>query len=39
MQSPFGNKDWLLAYWSKERLFSVEARRAWVEPDLAPLPF
>jgi hypothetical protein len=29
-----GRSDWLLAYWSKDRLFSVEARRAWVEPDL-----
>jgi hypothetical protein len=26
-------------YWTRERLFSVEARRNWVEPDLAPLPF
>lgn len=34
-----GRSDWLLAYWSKPVLFSVAARRAWVEPDLAPLPF
>ena len=34
-----GRSDWLLAYWSKPALFSVEARRRWVEPDLAPLPF
>lgn len=34
-----GRRDWLLAYWSRERLFSVEARRGWVEPDLATLPF
>ena len=34
-----GRSDWLLAYWSKGRLFSVEARRVWVEPDLQPLPF
>jgi hypothetical protein len=39
MDSPLGNKDWLLDYWSRERLFSAAARRAWVEPDLAPLPF
>jgi hypothetical protein len=39
MASPLGKSDWLLAYWSRERLFSVEARRAWVEPDLRPLPF
>jgi len=39
MASPYGRSDWLLQYWSKARLFSVEARRSWVEPDLAPLPF
>lgn len=32
--SSFGRPDWLLAYWSRERLFSAAARRAWVEPDL-----
>ena len=26
-------------FWSKPVLFSVEARRSWVEPDLKPLPF
>ena len=39
LSSPYGRSDWLLAYWSKARLFSVQARRAWVEPDLQPLPF
>ena len=39
MESAFGKPDWLLAYWTKERLFSVEARRAWVEPDIQALPF
>jgi hypothetical protein len=39
MASPLGRSDWLLAHWSRERLFSVAARRAWVEPDLAPLAF
>jgi hypothetical protein len=34
-----GRSDWLLAYWSKPLLFSVAARRAWVEPDLKQLPF
>jgi hypothetical protein len=38
MASPLGDPDWLLAYWSRERLFSVEARRAWLGPDLRPLP-
>ena len=37
MASELGRSDWLLAYWSRERLFSPEARRAWVEPDLGPL--
>ena len=35
----FGRSDWLLLYWSRLRLFSVEARRLWLEPDLKPLPF
>ena len=34
LASPYGRSDWLLAYWSRERLFSVTARRSWVEPDL-----
>lgn len=34
-----GRSGWLLEYWSRELLFSVAARRAWVEPDLRPLPF
>jgi hypothetical protein len=39
MASPLGRSDWLLVYWSRTLLFSVEARRGWVEPDLKPLPF
>ena len=39
MSSPLGKSDWLLAYWSRPRLFSVEARREWLDPDLQPLPF
>lgn len=39
LATDLGRRDWLLAYWSRERLFSAEARRAWVEPDLAELPF
>ncbi|PTQ12431.1 hypothetical protein CLG96_07210 [Sphingomonas oleivorans] len=39
LASPLGRKDWLLAYWTRERLFSTEARRRWIEPDIAPLPF
>jgi hypothetical protein len=39
MATRLGRSDWVLAYWSRERLFSVEARRVWVEPDLEPLPW
>lgn len=39
MASPLGRSDWLLRHWTRARLFSTEARRAWVEPDLEPLPF
>jgi hypothetical protein len=37
--SELGKSDWPMAYWTRERLFSVEARRGWVEPDLRELPF
>jgi len=33
--APEGRRDWPLRFYSRERLFSVEARRRWVEPDLA----
>jgi hypothetical protein len=39
LASRYGRSEWLLQYWSKEVLFSVAARRGWVEPDLQPLPF
>ena len=35
----YGRSDWLLGYWSKPVLFSVNARRTWVDPDLQALPF
>jgi len=38
LTSPFGKRDWPLAFYSRELLFSAGARRAFVEPDLAPLP-
>ncbi|QDP20616.1 hypothetical protein FMM02_09950 [Sphingomonas xanthus] len=38
LRSPVGRRDWPLRFWSRERLMSVEARRGYVEPDLAPLP-
>lgn len=36
LRSPLGHRDALLAHYSRDRLFSVAARRAWIEPDLAP---
>jgi hypothetical protein len=36
--SPMGRRDWPLRFYSRERLFSVDARRSFVEPDLAALP-
>ncbi|WP_374138424.1 MULTISPECIES: hypothetical protein [unclassified Sphingomonas] len=34
--SPLGARDWPLRFYSRERLFSVEARLNWVTPDLSP---
>lgn len=31
-----GDREVPLRFYSRERLFSVEARRGWIEPDLAP---
>jgi hypothetical protein len=39
LASPLGKSEWLLAYWSRPRLFSVEARRSWLDPDLQLFPF
>jgi hypothetical protein len=39
LAGPLGRSDWPMAYWTKDRLFSAEARRRWLEPDLQPLPF
>jgi hypothetical protein len=33
-----GEHDLVLRYYSRERLFSPEARRSWVAPELQPLP-
>ncbi|WP_374125644.1 hypothetical protein [Sphingomonas sp. 28-62-11] len=35
LMSPRGARDWPLRFYSRERLFSVEARLGWVAPDLA----
>ena len=36
--SPMGRREWPLRFYSAERLFSVEARRKFVPPDIAALP-
>jgi hypothetical protein len=36
--APEGRRDWPLRFYSRELLFSKEARLGWVEPDLAALP-
>ena len=36
--SPMGRRDWPLRFYSAERLFSVEARRDFVPPDVAAMP-
>jgi hypothetical protein len=38
LMAPMGRRDWPMRFWSKDRLMSVEARRGWVEPDLAAMP-
>jgi hypothetical protein len=35
---PMGRRDWPLRFFTPSRLFSVEARRRFVEPDLKALP-
>ena len=36
--SPMGRRDWPFRFYSRDRLFSVEARRHFVEPDIGALP-
>ena len=36
--SPMGRRDWPLRFYSRDRLFSVAARRAFAAPDVAALP-
>lgn len=38
LRSPMGARDWPLRFYSRDLLFSIAARRRFVEPDLAPLP-
>ena len=36
--SPMGRRDWPMRFYTPERLFSVEARREFVPPDIGALP-
>ena len=37
LSGPLADRNWPLNYYSRERLFSVTARRKWVKPDLQVL--
>lgn len=37
LASPLAPRDWPFRFYSREVLFSAEARKHWVEPDLAPV--
>jgi hypothetical protein len=37
LASPLAQPDYLLHFWSRERLMSARPRAEWVPPDLAPL--
>jgi len=37
LASPYATKAFPFQYYSRERLLSVAARRAWLDPDLKPL--
>jgi hypothetical protein len=37
LSSPQANKELPLRHYSKERLFSVQARATWIEPDVRPI--
>jgi len=39
MATRLGDRGWMLAYWTREALFSVQARREWVGPDIGPMPY
>ncbi len=37
LASPYAGKSFPFEYYSRDRLFSVAARRSWIAPDLKPL--
>ena len=36
--TPMGRREWPLRFYSRTRLFSVEARKDFIEPDIGALP-
>ena len=38
LMSPLSDRDFPLKFYSKDKLFSVKARKTWVAPDLVPSP-
>jgi hypothetical protein len=38
LHSSMGHRDWPLRFYSRKRLLSVDARRAFIAPDIAALP-
>jgi hypothetical protein len=38
LQAEEGRRDWPLRFYTPARLFSVDARAAFIAPDLQPLP-
>ncbi len=38
LMESWGDREVPMRFYSRERLFSREARKAWMAPDLAPLP-
>jgi|SRR3954451_3967328 hypothetical protein len=38
LRSPMGRRDWPMRFYSSALLFSVEARRHFIPPDIAALP-
>lgn len=38
LAGPCGQSGWIFGHWSEAALMSPDARRAWTEPDIAPLP-
>ncbi len=39
LRSPLTDRGVPLRFWTRDRLFSVEARRRWIEPDIQGLDF